>query len=175
MLVVYYSRTGTTEKVAEALAMATDADIEPLVDTVKRGGILGYLRSGRDAMRRKGAHLKVLSVDPTRYDLVLIGTPVWGGNISAPTRAFLEKYRGRLQNVAFFLTSGGERGQGAVLRDMAAAVGRKPIARLALTQAEVDGNRYAAKLGVFVGSLPKPAPPPAPVKVRVPQEAHIAL
>jgi flavodoxin len=40
-LVVYYSRTGTTRKVAEAIAGILRCDIEEVVDTKKRSGILG--------------------------------------------------------------------------------------------------------------------------------------
>jgi flavodoxin len=175
MLVIYYSRTGTTQKVAEAIARATGADIEGLVDNVKRTGLLGYLRSGRDAMRQRGAQLKALHVRPANYDLVVVGTPIWGSNLSAPVRAFLEDHRGRLQQVAFFLTSGGKRGQEGVLRDMATAVGQQPVARLAVTQGEVDGDRYASQLRAFLAALPKPPPATRHVKIQVPAESHIAL
>jgi flavodoxin len=45
-LVVFYSRTGATKQVAEALAESLNCDSEELIDTKKRGGPLGFL-SGR--------------------------------------------------------------------------------------------------------------------------------
>ena len=60
-LVVFYSRTGTTKKVGEALADLLQCDSEELIDTKKRKGPLGFLRSGRDATRNK------LTVPGTHY------------------------------------------------------------------------------------------------------------
>ena len=59
-LVVYYSRTGNTKHVAEMIAGALKADLEELVDKRGREGFLGYLRSGRDAIRDKTTELKSL-------------------------------------------------------------------------------------------------------------------
>ena len=44
VLVVYYSRTGATRRLAEALANALQADIEPITDRENRSDF-GYLRS----------------------------------------------------------------------------------------------------------------------------------
>ena len=44
-LVVYYTRTGTTQQLARWIAAAVDADLERIVDRSRRGGVLGYLRS----------------------------------------------------------------------------------------------------------------------------------
>ena len=42
-----------------------------------RAGIIGYLFAGRDAVRKKLTKLKPLKFNPTDYDLVIIGTPIW--------------------------------------------------------------------------------------------------
>ena len=46
-IVVYYSRTGNTRKVAEELADTLKCDIEQIIDTQKRSDVLGFLRSGK--------------------------------------------------------------------------------------------------------------------------------
>jgi len=43
--VVFYPRTGTTRKVAEAIKDALKCDIEEIFDIKKRADLFGYLRS----------------------------------------------------------------------------------------------------------------------------------
>ena len=52
-LVVFYSRTGTTKKVAETISSILKCDVEEVFDTKNRAGVLGWLRSGRDAGSKK--------------------------------------------------------------------------------------------------------------------------
>jgi len=153
ILVVYYSRSGTTETVARAIAEATGAGVEPLVDTVNRGRALGFVRSVRDAASRRQTTLQPLSVDPADYDLVVVGTPDWGKSVSAPVRTFLAIHAGRLRQVAFFLTDG-EAEHARVFREMASLVGREPVAQLGIPHDEVDRGAYREQLAAFLESLP---------------------
>ncbi len=152
ILVVYYSRTGTTRKLAESIATATGADIEALVDTVNRNGFFGFMRSMRDAGGRRSTTLKPMQHDPTQYDLVIIGTPDWGRSVSAPTRAFLVQYRGRLPKVAFFLTDGAGDHK-AVFLDMTLLVDAEPVAVLGIPHDDVVRNKYADRVEAFAKSL----------------------
>ena len=78
VLVIFYSRTGATRRLAEALANALQADIEPITDRINRSGIFGYLRSVAESLQKRGASIEPMKTDPASYDLVVIGTPVWG-------------------------------------------------------------------------------------------------
>jgi hypothetical protein len=75
LLVVFYSRTGTTKKVGEALADLLQCDSEELIDTKKRSGPLGFLRSGRDAARNKLTVLEPITHDPALYGVVALVRP----------------------------------------------------------------------------------------------------
>lgn len=139
-LVVFYSRTGTTKKVAEALASKMGADLEEIKDTVDRSGIKGYLFSGRDAMKKNLTVLRQLSKDVSQYDLVVIGTPIWI-TVSVPVRTFLVQHKNEFaKNVAFFCTMGGS-GDEKAFKEMEEIVGKKPLATLTLrTRDVVKGN-----------------------------------
>ena len=63
-LVVFYSRTGTTKKVGEALVDLLQCDNEELIDTKKRTGPLGFLQSERDAARNRLTVLEPLIHHP---------------------------------------------------------------------------------------------------------------
>ena len=52
ILCVYYSRTGNTKRAMEEIAHALNAELVELRDGVDRGGWRGWLRCGRDAVRR---------------------------------------------------------------------------------------------------------------------------
>lgn len=154
VLVIYYSRTGTTATLGRAIAEASGADLVPIEDTVDRRGPFGFLRSIVDAARKSRSPIRPLRVDPSRYELVLIGTPVWGSATAAPVRAFFEDHRAQLpERVGFFLTDG-HSSHDAVFRDMAALAGREPVARLGLAHDDVVQGRYADAVAAFVRSLP---------------------
>lgn len=102
-------------------------------------------------------------MDPTGYELVVIGTPDWGKSVAAPMRTFLADHRGKLRQVAFFLTDG-TADHAAVFRDMGLLVGAEPVAALGLPHADVGDDRYAEQLAAFVRALPsvRPLQPAAP-------------
>jgi flavodoxin len=157
-LVIYYSRTETTEELAKAIADSIGADLEPLVDTVSRSGGRGFLRSLRDAVSRRSTTLEPLRVDPAGYDLVIVGTPDWGGSVAAPVRTFLTEFHGRLPRVAFFLTDGSADHE-KVFGDMTSLAGREPVATLGLPHDEVKRGGYADRVADFAASVQVPAPP----------------
>ncbi len=104
ILVAYYSRTGTTRKVAEAIAGILKCDIEEVIDKKSRSGALGWLKSGRDAGSKKLTTIEETKNDPGLYDVVAIGTPVWNGTMSTPIRTYIVQHRESFKKVAFFCT-----------------------------------------------------------------------
>ena len=148
-LVVYYSRTGTTKKVAEEIRVKLGCDIEEIIDTKDRSGIVGYLKSGRDAMYKHLTEIKPQIKNPADYDLVIIGTPVWAWNISTPIRTYLTENKDKLKNVAFFATQGGA-GADSAFRAMTDVCGKAPMATLALMTKQVRQNAGVALMQDFI-------------------------
>lgn len=137
-LIAFYSRTGNTRKVAEELAAALKADIDEIIDRKDRRGIIGWLKSGRDAMRRTETLIRTRK-DPSKYGLVVIGTPIWAGTMASAVRTYLSK--NKFRKVAFFCTFGGR--QGNALMEME-KLSRKPLAVLELRAHEI-GNPESEK------------------------------
>jgi flavodoxin len=150
-LVVYYSRTGNTRKIAEELANALECDIEEIVDTKNRSGILGFLRSGRDAGNRKLTVIKDIINDPSNYDLLIIGTPIWGGHVSTPVRTYIHQNQANLNNVAFFCTAGGNKFDGA-FNDMKELCGVSPVATLGVRAKEIKEGSFS-KIQEFIKGI----------------------
>jgi flavodoxin len=136
LLVVFFSRTGTTRRLAEHIARATGADLEELKETQSRRGILGWLRSGYEGTYRRSTKPLPLQRHLRDYDLVFVGSPTWNRALASPVRGFFEQHTNDLSNVALFATC---QGQGAteVNAQMAALLKNAPLATLAMLERDV--------------------------------------
>lgn len=152
ILVVYYSRTGTTRKVAGSLTTALQCDSEEIVDAGSRSGMFGYLRSVLEARRQVPSLIAATEKDPSSYDLVVIGTPVWAWSVSSPVRAYLLANKARLPAVAFLCTLGGA-GSEKAFGQMQELAGRRPVGCLAVTAREVASAVYQPRLATFAEGL----------------------
>ena len=152
VLVVHYSRTGNTRRVAGAIARALGADSEQIADRADRAGPLGYLRSALEAILGASTGIGPPGRDVAGYDLVVVGTPVWYASVSSPVRTWLRLVRRRLPEVAFFLTHGGM-GAERVMSQMAALAGKRPAARLVVRRRDLESGADREKVEAFARSL----------------------
>jgi len=76
--------------------------MEEIFDTKNRKGIAGFLSAGTDANLRRLSVLQEIKKNPSSYDLIIIGTPVWSSNISTPVRTYISLYKKDFKNVVFF-------------------------------------------------------------------------
>jgi len=121
-MVVYYSRSGNTKAVAELIAGAASADLESLVEVgVNRKGLFGYLSAGRGAMSKKKSEIQAPSKNPADYDIVFVGTPIWGWNLAPAVRSYLAQTDFGSTPIALFCTmsSSGQEKAFASMRDEA--------------------------------------------------------
>jgi flavodoxin len=151
-LVVYFSRTGYTQRVAEHIARMAGADCEPIKERSTRTGFIGYWRSAREALRKSCVEIEPASLDPRDYDLVVLGTPVWAGNMSSPMRAYIAQHKLDFGRLALFCTQGGSGGE-KVLRKMADFCGRSPVATVCFNDSDIDRDLDRVKLEHFMDAF----------------------
>jgi len=142
-LVVYYSRTNITKKLAEDIAANINADIEEIISKVNYQGKIGYARGGKDAMRGKIIDLDDFKYNPEDYDVVYIGGPVWAGRAANPVISYLKQNEGKFKNVKFFLTAGSSGFESGFKQMEDFSI--KPLKTLALTTKEVKKDTYDLK------------------------------
>ena len=142
-LVVYYSRTNITKKLAEDIAANINADIEEIISKVNYQGKIGYARGGNDAMRGKIIDLDDFKYNPEDYDVVYIGGPVWAGRAANPVISYLKQNEGKFKNVKFFLTAGSSGFESGFKQMEDFSI--KPLKTLALTTKEVKKDTYDLK------------------------------
>lgn len=148
-LVAYYSRTGNTKTVAEAVADSLNADIEPIsADTEGKG--MGRLVM--QALFKVQARIGQTTKDPSLYDVVVVGTPVWAHTLSSPVRTYLAKNKSNFKSVAFFCTYGGS-GSERALKNMESFCGKTAVGTLAIVEKDVKSGEYVEKAKHFATQL----------------------
>ena len=150
VLVAYYSRTNVTKKVGDEIAKSLNADVEEITSNVKYDGKIGYARAGKHAMAEKIIEIGDLNYDPSNYDIVYLGVPVWAGKSATPMISYIKQNEGKFNDVKFFATAG-SRGFETTFEEMEKYVGKAPQKTLALTTKEVKKEEYEEKLQVFIG------------------------
>ncbi|HMS90814.1 MAG TPA: flavodoxin [Candidatus Absconditabacterales bacterium] len=146
ILVVYYSRTGVTKKLALSIAQLLQADIEEIIDTKKRLGLLGYIMAGRDAALKKQTKIQKIIHDISTYDIVCIGTPVWDFTMSAAIRTYLTNYEHLLPDSLVFFCTQASSGAETAFQEMAKIVGKRPTTTMVYTSKEILKDKYMSAI-----------------------------
>ena len=147
-LVVYYSRNGHTKKIGTKIIKKINADTDEVIDLVDRHRkIVGWLISGRDAALRKTTKIKYKK-DPSEYDLVIIGTPIWSWTLTPAIRTYLME--NKFKKVVFFCTSGGQKGN--VFRAMK-KLSKEPLAVFEIMDREVKKDQFQKQVDELCKTL----------------------
>ncbi|MGA1847969.1 MAG: flavodoxin family protein [Thermoplasmatota archaeon] len=112
-LVVYYSYEGSTKLISETIAKAVIADlleIKPEKEMTSKG-FMKFVWGGSQVMMGKKPPLKPLARDPSEYDMIFIGTPVWNFSLTPPIKTFVEDHLPEGKKVAFFCSFDGNSGK----------------------------------------------------------------
>ena len=110
--VVFYSLEGNVRHLAHAIAAATEADcieLKPLVherDTELAEYVWGDMR----IICSPKPQLEPPARDPTDYDLVFLGSPVWKGGVAPPILSFLDDHDFFKKRFALFCSYSGRAG-----------------------------------------------------------------
>jgi len=90
-LVVYYSLEGNTRLMAQAIAGEAHGDRLELipVNDIRPTGFMRFFWGGRQVFTRQKPELKPLERNPSEYDLIFLGTPVWAFTFAPAIRSFL--------------------------------------------------------------------------------------
>jgi len=79
--------------VTETIARALSADVKEIVTEEDRSDSSGYGLSQEETVLKKPAAIKATKKDPARYDLTIVGAPIWVQTISSPMRAYISRKR----------------------------------------------------------------------------------
>ena len=105
-LVIYYSLDGMTATLAKTIADTIGADVLELRPKKPIPQAAGFVKKlvlgGMQVLLKRQPELLPLEQNPADYDLIVMGTPVWVGHLSAPFRTFLATTRLQQKQIALF-------------------------------------------------------------------------
>jgi flavodoxin len=106
--ILYYSRTGNTRQAAKILEekIKQNAEVDLIeIEHVKKPG---FFKAGGAAMKQKELPIKNTDFDMEKYDFLIVGSPIWGGNPSPFVKSFMNKAENiKGKQAAVFSTGGG--------------------------------------------------------------------
>ena len=147
-IIIYYSYSGNTKKVASVLAEILSQKGE--VEIIELKGLDEsdkFFSQAFRAFRHKRAELEPVNLDLTKYDLVCLGTPVWAFGPAPAMNTYLDKCFGlEGKEIILFTTYGSGAGRGRCLDYMQSILtpkGAKNFKRFSIQQFRVNDKDFA--------------------------------
>lgn len=174
VLVIVYSNTGRSRKVAQLLCSQQNWPMAELTDTVPRSGLIGNLRCLLDSIFRRRPAIRYHGPHPQGFDAVMLVFPIWALRLAAPMRSFVARQGAQLSDAAVLSVMGGE-GAPDADAEITQLMGRPPLLSMAVTAREVDSGSCAERLQAFGDAVGRAKEPPASVRpvTRAPQAAQV--
>lgn len=149
-LIIYYSYSGNTKKVAEvlreALAQKGEANMARLKPEDESDNF--FLQSVR-AFRKKRAVIKEAPFDMRGYDLVCIGSPVWAFGPAPAVNTYIDRLKNlQGKDALSFITYGSGLGTGKCLATMTQQLKAKGAFRqysFRIQQSKVEDKNFIIK------------------------------
>ncbi|MFQ9555603.1 MAG: flavodoxin [Oscillospiraceae bacterium] len=108
-LILYYSYRGNTQHIAERIHTTIGGDIARIDTVVPYTGSYDDVVAQGEREVKQGflPELKPMDIDLSRYDTIVLGTPVWWYTCAPAMRAFLTAHDLGGKTVYPFATNGG--------------------------------------------------------------------
>lgn len=129
-------------------------DIEEIVDTKKRSGLIGWIGAGKDGAKGIETTIQEIKNDPGEYDVVVIGTPVWASGMAAAIRTYITQNKDKFKRAAFFCTCSGS-GGGKTLPDMITLSGVVPLGQDWFRDKTIESGETQEKVDKLVERIHK--------------------
>lgn len=118
-LVLFYSWSGNTRRIAQIIAEKTGADIREIQpETPYPQDYNAVLSQAKQEIQRKNyPALRPIEMDWSAYDVIYLGTPNWWSSAAPPVTSFLHQVMPTEKTIIPFCTHGGG-GEGHIARDV---------------------------------------------------------
>lgn len=148
ILVVCYSCSGTTRRLAQLLCSHYGWPLGEILDERPRAGAGGTWRCVVDSLLRRHPEIRYQGPDPDDFHTVVLMSPIWVYRLAGPMRTFVTQRRDALRRVAVISTMGSAGASNAVA-EISHVLGRPPILADAFTTREIEDGSGTARLLAF--------------------------
>jgi hypothetical protein len=148
VLVIFYSYTGTSRRVATLLASQQGWVTGEILDTRRRAGASGIWNCVLDSLLRRTPQINYEGPDPLGFEAVVLVSPVWLNRPCGPMRSFVAANACGLRSyaVVFTMASSGADDAEAELANLA---GRPPLLSLGVHARHVEDGSFTTALDAF--------------------------
>lgn len=146
-VIIYYSYTGNTRKVAFVLAdfLKEKGNVE-LIELKALDESCEFFAQAKRALKHKRAKIQEVNFDLSSYDLVCLGTPVWAFGPVPAMNTYLDKCFGlEKKEVILFTTYGSGMGNRRCLnymQDILSKKGVKNFKRFSIQQHKINNLNF---------------------------------
>ena len=154
-LVIYYSNTGNTQKVAKMLADRLGADLAEVTCAAYLRWY-GSLAMAWDSVTRHTPKVDVLVPVGAEYDLVVAGGPVWAAHAAPPIMALAKQGFWKRARPAFFVTCSGTSPKyppEPAIEEMKSMTSLEVVSTLVVREADFQSGQAAVLVDEFAKSL----------------------
>ncbi|MES2189158.1 MAG: flavodoxin [Pseudomonadota bacterium] len=152
ILVVVYSYTGTSRRLAQLLCSQMGWPMGEITETRSRAGVLGSLKCIVDSVFGLCPPVLYVGPEPRDFQTVVLIAPIWAYRLAAPMRSFVAERSDRLPRVAVVAVMGGKGGANAA-SEIGELLGRAPLLATSFTTREVEDGSCASRLEAFGATL----------------------
>lgn len=147
-LVVYYTRTGNTKKIALKLKTIMHATCEALVDKDSYKGAIGFIKGGYKSVKKKNGVIEPVKYNPADFDEVIVLSPVWAGTITPAVRTYLKEFGKTIKSVSL-ITVAASSDESAAVKEIN-ELGFSLDKTMSVKDEEVKSGSYESKLNKFL-------------------------
>lgn len=151
-LVVYFSRVGHTTRLAREIARRCGGDLDVIQEQHDHNSLPGKLRCVWHALTKAEAPIQQPLRNPSRYDLVIIGSPVWSSGVAPPVRTYVRQYADHFKQVAFFCAEGGS-DDARTFAELSRLCGKRPLATFAVARKHLPPAAHMEGVSGFMDSM----------------------
>lgn len=102
--VIYFTRTGTSRRVAEQIANKLSLEVIEITDNMNWKGIFGFIKGGYYASKNRDVEIRIpKNLDDA--DEIIVVTPLWAGKVAPAINTFLKTKA--LDKIHLVVTSSG--------------------------------------------------------------------
>ena len=122
ILVAYYSKTGTTRKVAQAVIAEKNCDFDE-VHFDEKTKLIDYVR------------------DPSEYERVVLLAPVWAFSLAEPMKMYVAENKSKIKQYDLIVTCGAFGLRGCI-KHCSSSIGKRPDNAVKLKAKDVKRDSY---------------------------------